>query len=104
MSRIVNILSQQVQERQQQGEKLRIIDVREPEEVAQGIIPGAVHIRLSELPNRLSEIDKSAETIFVCRGGNRSSMACEYLLDLGYTNVKNLMGGMIGWDGPIEKR
>jgi rhodanese-related sulfurtransferase len=103
MSQVINILPQQVKERQEQGEKLNIIDVRENEEVAAGKIPGAVHIRLSEIPERLNEIDPNVETILVCRSGNRSAMACEYLMDQGYTKVKNLLGGMNAWDGEVER-
>lgn len=102
-SKVINILPLDVKERMAKGEKLNIIDVRENEEVVQGKIPGAKHIRLSELPDRLHEIDPNVETIMVCRSGNRSGKACEYLLNQGYRNVKNMMGGMLNWEGEIEK-
>ncbi|MBL0385608.1 rhodanese-like domain-containing protein [Tumebacillus sp. ITR2] len=103
MSKVINILSFDVQDRLKNGESVTIIDVREPEEVAQVRIPGVKHIRLSELQSRQNEIDPEKETIFVCRSGNRSAMACEYLMGQGYRNVKNLMGGMSGWNGHVEK-
>lgn len=103
MSQVINILSQQVKEKQLQGQKLNIVDVRESEEVATGKIPGAIHIRLSDIPARMHEIDPNVETIFVCRSGNRSGMACEYLMSQGYTKVKNLLGGMSAWDGSVER-
>lgn len=56
-----------------------MIDVREDEEVAQGMIDGAKHIPLGQIPDRLSEIDKSGEIILICRAGYRSERACEYL-------------------------
>lgn len=102
MSKVVNILSTQVKERMAKGEKLNLIDVREDEEVATGKIPGAKHIRLSDLPQRIAEIDPNVETIMVCRSGNRSGIACEYLMQQGYKKVKNLLGGMNGWEGEVE--
>ncbi|UOF89463.1 rhodanese-like domain-containing protein [Fodinisporobacter ferrooxydans] len=101
--KIINITSFDVNQRLKKGETLTIIDVRENDEVAAGKIPGAKHIRLSELPQRIHEIPKNAEAIMVCRSGGRSAKACEFLLSQGYRNVKNLMGGMLGWDGDIER-
>lgn len=100
--KIINILPLDVNKRLNKGEKLNIIDVREHSEVASGKIPGAKNIRLSEIPDRFKEIDPNRETILVCRSGNRSSMACEYLMAKGYGNVKNMMGGMLGWQWDVE--
>lgn len=94
---VTTIFPAEVKERMARGEKLTIIDVREDDEVAQGMIPGAKQIRLSEIPDRISEIDKNSETIFVCRSGGRSGRACEYLLGEGYKNIKSLAGGMKSW-------
>ncbi|UUZ85773.1 rhodanese-like domain-containing protein [Paenibacillus sp. P26] len=88
----------ELKKRLDQGEKLDIVDVREPEEVALGMIPGAVHIPLMEIPERLSEIPQNGETILVCRSGNRSSRAYEYLTAQGLKNLKNMTGGMLEWD------
>lgn len=103
MASVINILPFDVKQRLERGEKLNIIDVRENEEVAAGKIPGAKHIRLSEVPDRLDEIDPNLETIIVCRSGNRSGKACEYLMSQGYTKTKNMMGGMLNWEGHVEK-
>ncbi len=62
-----------------EGEHLNIIDVREDDEVATGIIPGAKHIRLSEVPDRLNELDEKEHYYMVCRSGGRSGKATEYL-------------------------
>lgn len=91
------ITPEEVRDRLNSGESLLIIDVREDEEVAAGMIPGAKHIRLGDLPARLSELDEQAEIIMVCRSGARSGAACEYLEDLGYRDVKNMIGGMLSW-------
>ncbi|MYL44115.1 rhodanese-like domain-containing protein [Virgibacillus halodenitrificans] len=81
---------------------LSIIDVREDEEVAQGMIPGAKHIRLSEIPERLDEMDKNQQHFIVCRSGGRSGKACEFLSSQGY-EVTNVAGGMLDWNGEIKK-
>lgn len=83
------------------NEDLNIIDVREDEEVAQGMIPGAIHIPLGTIPERVSELDSSKEYIIVCRSGRRSANACQYLASQGF-DVTNLEGGMEAYDGELE--
>ncbi len=79
------------------GEKVNIIDVREDNEVAQGIIPGAKHIRLGEIPDRLEEVNKSEHYYMVCRSGARSGRATEYLEANGI-EATNMEGGMLAWE------
>lgn len=83
------------------NEDLNIIDVREDDEVAEGMIPGATHIPLGEVPERLGELDKSKQYIIVCRSGGRSGRACEFLAQQGY-DATNLEGGMLAYDGELE--
>lgn len=83
------------------NEDLNIIDVREIDEVAYGMIPGAINIPLGEIPNRMNELDKSKEYILVCKGGVRSEKAGEYLESQGF-QVINLEGGMANYDGELE--
>jgi len=75
----------------------RIIDVREPMEIAQGSIPGAEPMPMSTLGNRLAEIGQDKEVVFICRSGARSGQVCAYLAQNGYDKVYNLRGGVIGW-------
>ncbi len=75
----------------------RIIDVREPMEIAQGSIPGAVAMPMSSLGNRLSEIGQDEQLVFICRSGARSGQVVSYLAQNGYENVYNLRGGVMGW-------
>lgn len=96
------ITAQEVQERLANGEPLLILDVRENAEVANGMIPGALHIRLSEVEDRLDEIDREAETIVVCRSGRRSQSVCNFLRAQGYENIQNMRDGMLAWKGETE--
>lgn len=73
----------------------QIIDVREPEEYTSGHLPGAVNIPLEQLPNRTDEVEEPA--VLVCASGNRSGQAAQYLVEQGYEEVANLMGGTAGW-------
>ncbi|WP_240613643.1 rhodanese-like domain-containing protein [Pueribacillus theae] len=98
---IKTITPKEVEQLLKDKKPISLIDVREDDEVAQGKIPQAKHIRLSEIPERLDEIEKDKETIFVCRSGGRSGRACEYLQALGY-NVVNMEGGMLDWEGETE--
>ncbi|GGK08906.1 rhodanese-like domain-containing protein [Lentibacillus kapialis] len=83
------------------NKNVNVIDVREDEEVAQGKIPGAKHIPLGEVPDRLDEIDKDNHYYMVCRSGGRSGKAAEFLNSNGY-DVTNVDGGMLAWNGDIE--
>ena len=84
------------------NEQITILDVREPAEYAFHRIPGAKSIPLSELEERLNELDPNAEICVVCRTGSRSGMACQFLAEKGFTNVKNVLPGMSGWTGKTE--
>ncbi|TDQ39056.1 rhodanese-like domain-containing protein [Aureibacillus halotolerans] len=78
-----------------------VVDVREDEEVAEGIIPEALHIRLSTLPERIEELDKTKEIVFVCRSGKRSAMAADFADNQGFQTT-NMVGGMLAWEGPTK--
>lgn len=97
MSNYTTITAEQLKSRLDNGDKLHLIDVREDEEVAQGIIPGAIHLPLGQVPHRLDEIPREDEVIFICRSGYRSDQACQYLASLGYKGTTNLVGGMLAW-------
>jgi rhodanese-related sulfurtransferase len=94
----MDITIEELNERLTKKETLNIIDVREEYEFDEFNI-GAQLIPLGELPDRLEEIkaDKDAEIILHCRSGARSGRAVAYLESEGYTNVRNLVGGMLAW-------
>ncbi|MGG3887765.1 rhodanese-like domain-containing protein [Metabacillus fastidiosus] len=97
------ITTEELKKRLESGEDLELIDVREDEEVEGGMIPEAKHIRMSEIPEKLAEIDKGKETIFICRSGGRSGRVCEYLEEQGY-DVVNMVGGMLEWEGNTKPK
>lgn len=84
------------------GEKFNMIDVREDEEVEQGKVPGALHIPLGELPERLNELDKNRHYYMICRSGGRSGKACSILSEHGF-DVTNMAGGMLEWEEEVDK-
>ncbi|MFC4712408.1 rhodanese-like domain-containing protein [Planococcus dechangensis] len=92
------ITAAELQQKVEAGEKLNIIDVRESDEVAAGMIPGAQHIVLGELPGRTGELDSSTEYYVVCHAGGRSAKACEHLASNGFSPI-NVEGGMSSWRG-----
>ena len=83
------------------NEDLHVIDVREDFEVEHGMIPGAIHIPLGQIPDRLEELNDTLPYIVVCKGGVRSANACEFLEAQGF-DVTNLNGGMMSYDGELE--
>ena len=73
-----------------------ILDVREDFEVAEGVIPGALHIPMGQLSARLAELDPAVPVIAVCRSGNRSAAVAEALNGAGY-KADTIAGGMTAW-------
>ncbi|SDL03829.1 rhodanese-like domain-containing protein [Paenibacillus jilunlii] len=97
MNEIPQITAQELRQRLESGEDLVLIDVREDDEVAFGMIPGAKHIPMGEIPQHTEELPQEAEFVFICRSGARSQRVCEYLQQFGY-RTSNLSGGMIEWN------
>jgi len=94
---IINV--DEVKARMDAGEKLNLVDVREPDEHAAFNIGGML-VPLGKIQTmQTDDIDdwKNEEVICYCRSGNRSMQACMMLETFGFTNVKNLAGGMVGW-------
>jgi rhodanese-related sulfurtransferase len=101
MEEIQIITTEELKKKLEDGEKLELVDVREDHEVAQGIIPGAKHIRMGDIPANLDYFDKEKEYIFICRSSARSGNVCHYLQEQGY-KVRNMTGGMLEWTGETK--
>lgn len=102
MKSIPQIEPSELKSRLQSGEAVYMIDVREDEEVAQGIIAGAKHIPMGEIPSRMDEIPRGNEVVFICRSGNRSQQVCQFLKQQGFDNMINMSGGMLQWHADEE--
>lgn len=81
-----------------------ILDVRTPEEYAQGHIPNAILMNLHDpdFQNKIDALDKNKEYLVYCAVGGRSGKASAILSDKGFKNVINLQNGFSKWDGPKE--
>ena len=81
-----------------------ILDVRRPDEYAEGHIPGAINVPNEEIGTvKIAELPDQSQLILVyCRSGRRSKEASEKLVKLGYTNIVEF-GGILDWKGEIEK-
>lgn len=77
--------------------KLRVIDVRQMQEIAMGTVPRAEALPLHTLPMRVNELSPKEKLVVVCRSGARSAQACMFLQQQGFSDVYNLRGGMIAW-------
>jgi len=77
--------------------KVMLVDVRNPDEVARGIIPGASHIQLSMLPLHYEQLMKANTVVFYCHSGVRSAHAADFAANKGIKNVHNLVGGVVAW-------
>src|SRR5947209_19402658 len=87
------------------GQKPVLIDVREQDEVEQGIIPGAIHVPRGYLESRIEQYigDYQTPIVAYCYAGNRSAFAAETLGQMGYKNVASLKGGFGAWkDAGLE--
>jgi rhodanese-related sulfurtransferase len=82
------------------GQKAVIVDVREDSEWNEQHIPGAIHIPLGQLNERLAELKqyKDSPVIAQCRSGKRSAKAADVLTSAGFSKVYNLEGGILAWD------
>lgn len=81
-----------------------ILDVREPSEYALQHVPNSKLIPLGELEQRLDELDKSKTIFVICRTGNRSGHAASFMMTQGFTDIYNVLPGMINWTGPTETK
>ncbi len=82
--------------------ELQIVDVRNPGEVAEGMIAGAVNIPVGQLPDRTGELDPRKPTVVYCAGGYRSSVAASLLRQRGFTDVSDVLGGYGAWAETVQ--
>lgn len=89
-----------------QEENVVLIDVRTPGEVSSGYIKGAnkfIDINGASFEDDIKALDKSKTYIMYCRSGGRSGRAAEFMVNNGFTNVYNLLGGISNYTGEVVK-
>jgi len=81
-----------------------LIDVREAHELVHGMLEGAIHIPMQTVPAKIADFDqhKSKTVVLICRSGKRSDQVGQYLEQLGFSDVINLVGGMNAWASDID--
>lgn len=96
------LTAKQMDERMREIPNLQIVDVRNPGEVAEGMLAGAVNIPVGQLPARTDELDPSRPTVVYCAGGYRSSVAASLLRTRGFGDVSDILGGYGAWIETVQ--
>ena len=100
-----NITVEELKKRLSAGEKVNLVDVREPYENAEFNIGGKLYPLGKIKSMNVEELEdlKNEEVVCYCRSGNRSGQACLILDTMGFKNTRNLVGGMMAWTDRFGK-
>jgi adenylyltransferase/sulfurtransferase len=96
------ITAVELKRRLDRGDKLRIIDVREPHEYQINRIAGATLIPMHDVLKRSNELDPEEELVIQCKTGVRSGKVADYLRSVGFKHVYNLKGGIVDWIDRVD--
>lgn len=96
---VKNVSVMQLHDALQTDGQTNVLDVRTPGEVSEGHVEGSINadINGNSFDSDVQGIDKSAPVYVYCRSGHRSMMASEKLIEMGYTDVRNVKGGFMAW-------
>src|SRR5262249_13149043 len=97
-----DITVEELKARLDRGEKVFILDVRNPPEYDICRIPGSHLIPLGDLPVRAKELDADREIVVHCKSGMRSAKAIAFLKEQGFHKLRNLTGGIAAWAEKID--
>ena len=104
-SKLDEISATELNARRLRGDRIQIVDVREPHEFEIARIPGTKLIPLGHVVSRMNEIDSEVDTIVHCKGGVRSAKAIEALKRAGFSGkLINLKGGITAWSEDVDPR
>jgi rhodanese-related sulfurtransferase len=92
----------ELKRRHDAGEKLVLLDVREPDEVTTASIPWATAIPMMQIPARIDEIPHDVPVVVMCHHGGRSDRVAQFLAANGYDNAVNLDGGIDAWSVSVD--
>ena len=79
------------------AQKILLVDVRNDDEVARGIIPGGQHLPLAMIPVKFESLNSDQPLVFYCHSGMRSAQAAAFVASKGRNQVYNLRGGVLAW-------
>jgi adenylyltransferase/sulfurtransferase len=96
------LTSRELKSELDRGDQVVIVDVREPQEFQINRLPGSILIPLGDLPKRYVELDPNANIVTQCKSGMRSAKAQDFLRSKGFTRVRNLTGGVLGWIDQVD--
>ena len=96
-----NITPQELETVAKENENAVLIDVRSPEECAEGMVDGALNMNLfdANFLEKIGKLDKSKDYYMICRSGSRSNSAAGAMDQMGFESVYNMLGGMMAWGG-----
>lgn len=96
------ITPKELKSRLDKGEQLVLLDVREQWEFDLAKLNGSTLIPLGTLPNSIGNLSRDSEIIAICHHGMRSADATNFLIQQGFSNVKNLVGGIDAWSAQVD--
>ena len=100
---VSQISARELAKRIENGQAVRLLDVRQAWESQLATLPGSLHIPLNELPQRAREIETASGTVVVfCHHGIRSLSAADFLQRLGLRDVQSLAGGIDAWSCEVD--
>ena len=90
-------------ELREKDKNIQILDIREDTERNHALVKGSIHIKLTEIANRYSELDKNKNIFVMCHTGTRSQTVVKWLKTQGYENSVNVLGGIDAWAALIDR-
>lgn len=101
-ARVTTITPGELEIELRRGDRIRLVDVREPVEARIAAVAGAELVPLGTLPDAIGRFAPEDDIVVMCHHGIRSHMACEYLAGIGFTRVRNLSGGIDRWSAEVD--
>jgi adenylyltransferase/sulfurtransferase len=94
----------ELKKRQDAGEKLLLLDIREPYELDIAVLANSIHIPMGDIPDRLEDLKQyeDSDIVVYCRSGRRSAHCVEFLREQGFARSFNLKGGIIAWSDEVD--
>ena len=93
----------QLNDLRENDSNIQILDIREDTERNHALVKGSIHIKLTEIAKRHSELDKDKNIFVMCHTGTRSQTVVKWLKKNGYENCVNVLGGIDAWEAVIDR-